>query len=368
MMLDTSNNIFNHMLQESDSTFVFSCLSVINLLWVYFNVFDNLARHEYLEFSHEDDIECRIIYNDEFRNLSFKLRNIFESSHWYKLQSEGFVYVNNFVFYNKDLKLIEEDVNPVLKSSNVKIHEFDPEITSEDLTQLIIQTVDCETKWKVNKLKKIIPFSLELVEEIFYINKNKEIKIPMMQKTEKMFKYETNDFIAIGMHLNIYCMNFIAVLPKNDISLIDVHKFITGDNRNGLHDMMEESTEHVINLKMPKFKIESKFDLLAEMKTNIAKENLEEKKVNEKFIKLGNFFLDSKNDFEHIAMVDINEQGIKEVELKWNQYIPRSDSIKEITLNRPFLFYIVENMPLDEESTQFSNVPIFMGRYSGENN
>ncbi|WUR05119.1 serpin-type proteinase inhibitor 10 [Vairimorpha necatrix] len=369
MMLDISNTMFYGLLQESENTLVFSPLSVINLLWLYYNGSENLKdRNEY-------DLKS---YNREFKDLNEKICNIFESTHWYKKQSKGFVYINNFVFYNKDLKLIDKEI---FTSTNVKLQEFKQGIKAKTLSKLIKRTVNKTTKWKINEILNIKNnvltaknlntaqyksvwktfFSNVLVHENFYIRENKIIKIQMMQKKDKMLVLDTNDFIAVGVSLNIANLKFVAVLPKNNKKLQDIHYEINKDNIYGLHDMMAKAERNIVNLKMPKFTVESKFDIFKEMKTEAIGNKAE-------FTDLLESFLKSENDYEHVAMVDINEQGVKEKDSSSDMSDDDEEELKEIILNRPFLFYIVDSVFVNLGLSRSVYTPIFMGKYSGNNN
>ncbi|WUR05115.1 serpin-type proteinase inhibitor 9 [Vairimorpha necatrix] len=387
MMLDISDQVYDQMLQENTNTFVFSPLSIINLFWIYFNVHEKIVKHESPEFVFKDYIQCIKTYNDEFHDLNIEFCNIFESSQWYKKQTEGLVYQDNFVFCNKKLNLISKIKQDIVDTPDLVLKEFEPTLETEHIPNLIVQTVNNKTKWLLNKIPDVcrknfeikflntvlytsvweIPFLTVLDEQNFYINENTTVKLPMMQKIDRMFEYDTVDFLAIGLPLNVYCMNLIAVLPKNGKNLCDIQKFIMGNNRNGLNDIMAKATENTINLTMPKFKIESVLNLASKMKNEPVKKILKENNIDENFINFENIFSNSKNHFEHIAMVDINDHGANDIELEISSDTSESDQVKEIQLNRPFLFYIVENIVLDDEAKRFSSVPIFMGRYSGEN-
>ncbi|WUR05114.1 serpin-type proteinase inhibitor 8 [Vairimorpha necatrix] len=388
MMLDISDVIYDQMLQENTNTFVFSPFSVINFLWIYFNVYEKIAGDTCLDFDLKNFVQRKKSYNVEFTDINHQIRNIFDKTNWFLEQghSEGFVYLNNFIFCKDESNLIFEIDQKITRSPNLIITEYQSSLKSEDLSKLISQTINSEVKWRLNKIPNVcrnnlntkilntvlyssvweIPFITELENENFYINKNKTVKITMMQKTDKMLKFETDDFIAVTLPLNIYCMNFIAVLPKNDKNLFDIHKSITGNNRNGLNDLMSKATEHFLTLTMPSFKVESVLNLVFKMKNESVKKIFKENNIDENFINFENVFINSQTDFEHIAMVDINDHGANDIELKMSSS-SESDEFKEIQLNRPFLFYIVENIALDDELKRFSSVPIFMGRYSGEN-
>ncbi|WUR05113.1 serpin-type proteinase inhibitor 7 [Vairimorpha necatrix] len=389
MVLDLSNDLFNQLLQESTDSLVFSPLSVVNLIWIYINAFVNLSGHEWPEFSAEDLEQCKRIYNQEFKDLNSRINRIFIESCYSAKRSKSYVQTNNFIFCNVDLKLINTISDVILKSQKIIIQEFGSNIKIENLSKLITYTVTYLTGCELNKLSQIchhdirntllnttlyknvwkFPFSSELISETFHINENESKEITMMQKTEKMWEIETGDFQMVEIICSVNSLRFIAVLPKNNMSLQDVHKLITKDNRNGIHDIMAKSERRNVCLKIPKFKVESTFDILSEMKTEVVKKLFKKENGNEEFKKIITLFLNSKEDFKHVAMVDISEKGVKEIESNASSYFTQSEPVKEITFNKPFLFYIVDLVWLDNiEPGEMVFIPCFMGKYSGESN
>ncbi|WUR05120.1 uncharacterized protein VNE69_12105 [Vairimorpha necatrix] len=168
MMLDISNNIFIQLLQESDNTFVFSPLSIINLLWIYFNGFGNVSNNKKSMFL-ELDI-CRKSYNKEFHNLFHNLSDIFEKTNWYNKKSGGFLYLKNFVFCNKDLNLTRDFHKMISKSPYVKIQEFFNVLKNDEISQLINLTINKYTKFKLNNIPSTIQDKLnpKLVNTVLY--------------------------------------------------------------------------------------------------------------------------------------------------------------------------------------------------------
>ncbi|WUR05121.1 serpin-type proteinase inhibitor 11 [Vairimorpha necatrix] len=181
----------------------------------------------------------------------------------------------------------------------------------------------------------------------------------MIQKIEKMFEIETTEFQMVQLSCSIKNLSFVAVLPKK-YNLKDIHNLILKNSRGALFNIMLKTKKHFVSLKIPKFKVESKVDIIKEMKTDAVKKVL---RNNQQFLILSNKFLESQNDYEHVAMVDINEEREKKSK---NFY--KTKKIKEVIFNRPFLFYVIKHVRLDNYSHLNSFIPCLMGRYTGNEN
>jgi len=146
--------------------------------------------------------------------------------------------------------------------------------------------------------------------------------------------------------------SFIALLPNEGVDIYDYIKSLDANKWNGLWSSLEQGTVYV---SMPEFTCESDIDLMGIMQSLGVKDMFKGTKAD--FTQLGtspegNIYCGLFKQKTHITL---DRYGTKAGSLTVGGMLPESaspDHIKYVTLNRPFVYAIVDNE---------NKLPIFIG-------
>ena len=184
-----------------------------------------------------------------------------------------------------------------------------------------------------------------------------KVQVPTMVQTFKAQYTETEINRLVVLPFEEDNIHFVASIPKDTTNFDPLTAFKATDIPQAL-----EGTKKKVNLTMPKFKIERTFDV----------KDLVQKLGLSKIFGFGN-----SEDFRGIiqdgevvvsaitqkAVIELDEHGAKaaavtEMMLLGSCYNPNPEPIIEMTLNRPFAFFLVDKK---------SKLILFSGVYRGTN-
>jgi serpin B len=92
-----------------------------------------------------------------------------------------------------------------------------------------------------------------------------KIQVPLMHKSENLAYFDAGKFQVVHIPYDGHALSMVVLLPKEPNGLPELEKSLTASN---LKQWITKMTTHKVDLKLPKFKTTSRFDLsktLAEM-------------------------------------------------------------------------------------------------------
>ena len=148
---------------------------------------------------------------------------------------------------------------------------------------------------------------------------------------------------------------FAALLPNEDISISDYVNSLTGEK---LAEILANKQSESVRTSIPKFKSECSY-LLNDYLKDMGMSDAFEGSVAD-FSKLGNMADSSGiyiNRVLHKTYIEVAEKGTRAgaataVEMNFEGMIQEPDEIKEVYLNRPFVYMIIDTT---------ANLPLFIG-------
>lgn len=159
---------------------------------------------------------------------------------------------NSFtVDFSNGVEAANEINNWVDKQTNGKIEKIVGKINP--MTKLIlINAIYFKGEW-------VSGFGTSLTKPAtFYVNPNKEVKVPMMYQEGK-FKYMENDtFQALEMPYKGENLSMIVLLPKDKHGIGEVEESLSAAN---LKRWISEMKEQKVKVYFPKFRLETDYDL-----------------------------------------------------------------------------------------------------------
>jgi len=185
----------------------------------------------------------------------------------------------------------------------------------------------------------------------FKLSNGKEESVDFMNSEETVFlKDDKAEGFTKSYENGKY--SFVALLPNENISIDNYIASLSGDSF--INILKNQSKDNVIT-SLPKFKSESKINLVKPLRQMGLKECFDSSTAN--FTKMINnspddIYVDS---ILHKTFISVDTEGTKaaavtKVDIKAGSAM--NESIHKIILNRPFVYAIIDNT---------TNLPIFMG-------
>ncbi len=265
----------------------------------------------------------------EINNNSYNIKDnidlLLDTYESYSLK-ETIINVNNLYYSNT----IEKDYLKELKSTNITIKDVkDLEDTKRtiylnDNEIISINTFNYTNEWEVN-------FNPNFIKASEFYNGDEITAVDMMFAEENT--YLENNY-AIGFKKNYKNNNysFVGILPKKDeyqASNID------------LNSLLKNEKKGPVRIGLPRFSLNSEIDLKEILsnridfnRTNLTKLNSSNPKTNELLLK---------------TTFTVGDKGTINTSIKTNKNITtiEQDYKKEIVLNRPFYFLVINNQTND---------------------
>ncbi len=252
------------------------------------------------------------------------------------------IYKSNFDESTKD------DINNwVSKETDGQIEDILEEAPSEDTVMYLVNALSFDAEWdriyKENEIREGEFISEDGDrEEVDFMNSNEYGYIELDNAKGVIKPYADNKY------------SFVAVLPEEGHTVSELVKNLDGKTLN--QAIKNKSDEKVIT-SIPKFEFEYDVKLNDSLKNLGVKDAFSGEKAdftNMAVSQEGNIFIDK---VIHKTKIEVDEKGTKAgaatvVEMVKESALEESPDVKEVILNRPFMFMIIDN--------EF-NIPIFAG-------
>ncbi len=278
------------------------------------------------------------------------------NSIWFK-DDEGLNVNRDFLQTNKDYydasvykaafdKSTKDDINAWVKDkTNGMIETLLEEAPSKDAVMYLINALSFDAEWE-NIYK-----DTQINDGEFTLENGEKQVVEFMSSSE--FSYLENE--TVTGFIKPYKDNkyaFVALLPKENISMVDLLKSF--DTKN-LISLLENKKDKEVNVKIPKFSMEFNALLNEPLQSLGILDAFDEKKAD--FMGLGksidgNIYI---SRVIHKTKIDLDEKGTKAGAVTAVEMDTESapiEEVKKVILDRPFFFMIV-----DIEQ----NLPLFMG-------
>uniref|UniRef100_A0AC35TMF5 SERPIN domain-containing protein n=1 Tax=Rhabditophanes sp. KR3021 TaxID=114890 RepID=A0AC35TMF5_9BILA len=270
------------------------------------------------------------------------------------------LYLANSIYLAEDLTLENEFMEVIGEYYNGQINQVDfkdsavvaDEINNfvEQITNHVIKNMVSSDSFNENTrlvLINAIYFKasfdnifdeVDTYESDFYMTSDKTKKVEMMHKTDRYFYNENDQFQILIIPYNYYSQYFYILLPKENTEL---NEALTTFNADTFVSLSEEASENKVQVSLPKFKIDSKFEMKDVLKC-LGMSNL--------FSDKADFSGISKNEGLQISSIhqkasfEVNEKGVEAAAATASFFggcapsLPQKEFI--FCANRPFMFFI----------------------------
>lgn len=304
---------------------------------------------------------------DELNEYLHSYMNRLNSSEWAKLLAANSIWTNNNApfavredFLQKNADYYKADIfradfnEATLDAINAWVKEGTDGMIEKILDEMspnavmyLVNTLLFEAEW----VKKY--FDVDVTEGEFTAYSGEKRKAEFMHSTEHTY---LEDELATGFikpYLGSYA--FAALLPNEGV---DIDDYIASLNGEKLANTLKNAGEgYIVNAALPKFA----FDFSAGLNDALSAMGMagafdpESAEFTEMFdCKKGDVVI---NRVIHKTHIEVGEQGTKAgaatlVEMNDGAAFPGEDRIKTVTLDRPFVFMIIDTE---------TNIPLFIG-------
>jgi serpin B len=179
-------------------------------------------------------------------------------------------------------------------------------------------------------------------EQPFKLGGGKEVNAPLMYRKGRVKLMETPGFQAVELSYKGDAFSMVVLLPKKIDGLPELEKSLNAENFKTWIAGLENSWEQKVDLYLPKFKLETKYDnLIPTFQRLGVKDAFREGKANFSGIggSPGSIYV---GKIVHKAFVEVNEEGTEAAAATAVQMVPASASPPppEFRADHPFLFLI----------------------------
>ena len=368
---DFSWKVFEMMLKGNsyNSNIVVSPFSLLHLLGILVS---------------ETEIESKVVLKNveyesngnEFANMVSDFSKRIESSTFGTNAVEE-ACLNTFLFYDKNCESSSTPRGRTTRLFNAKSHPINfndlPKSMSEinaliseatngmipdyinnmmDLrTSLVINTLYLEKEWN----NKFTSFDKEN-----FSAENGDFLVDMMEQEEEFYAYENEQFQAIQMSYKKSMCSFIAVLPKDGVSLSEIQQYLAKDDN--LCSLVSKMDRFLVDLKIPKFSIEKDFELTGLLKeiVDVTRTNTEASTVESE----SKTNVLSLRKTSQRLVFSIDEIGTKAVSVTGTVFVDGCRKLSKMRMhfNRPF-FYCLSKLLRVDSDYQYREFPLIMGTY-----
>ena len=343
----------------SNSNVTIAPMSVMNALAVTANGADGKTSEQMRKVLGDGASMARINknmrwYNGKLKSYSkAKLRNA--NAIWY--HNDGSLKINK-KFVSKAKKYYKAKVSGADFGSSATVNEINSWVAQKtnDMIKRVISNLQpsdriaivnaqyFDAKWRV-------PFEADRTKtKVFKNAKGQKHKVKMMFCTERKYIKGTNVVGFVKPYAKGY--SYVALLPKKGMSLKSYVKTLDGDT---FRKLVSKTTDATVNVAMPKYSVTyANEGMEAQLKAMGIKSAF---KRSADFSKMGtdsagNLYIGS---VIHKTKVDVDEEGTKAAAVTAivmrASAMPNPD-VKNVTLNRPFVYAIVDNS---------TKLPVFIG-------
>ncbi|CAG2188617.1 AT3 [Mytilus edulis] len=220
----------------------------------------------------------------------------------------------------------------VSKQTNGKIKDLiKEEWIDSNMVMFIINAIYFKATWE----KQFSPKNTR--KGTFYLPFDKTIEIDMMNIRTTVPYFKGQDFSAIALPFKGGNFDMVIILPDEKVGLQNIETKITPESLKTISTGFKSSFN---SITIPKFKLQSEFDLKEELPKLGVTEIFDELKAN--FTKL--IVERTPNLFVKVALhkvvFNLNEAGVEGAAGTVFGIGSKSGGGLEFTANRPFLFYV----------------------------
>jgi len=236
----------------------------------------------------------------------------------------------------------------VEEATRNKIHDLISPDSLNDLTRLVLINAvyfkgDWETQFKKERTVE---------DHDFYLNENDTKKVAMMQIQSDFAYYETSDYQVLGLPYVGNQVYMYVILPREKNGLQDLLNNLNGPT---LAQLLQKKGKTKVRVKLPRFKIESKFELTPTLKTlgitDVFGDTADLSGV------AGNREL-KVSEVVHKAFVEVNEKGTEAAAATGVQFRLLSSidpTPPEFHADHPFAYFLIEK---DQGNVLFSGLVV----------
>ncbi len=218
----------------------------------------------------------------------------------------------------------------------------------EDLTIALFNAIAFMSEWED-------PYEEDDIYDEDFTSASGDIEEVKMLHSEEESYYEDED--AVGVRKPYKCKgereyNFVALLPNEDLSLPEYIRSLSAEKL--AHILSGFERHWKVETAIPAFTVDSELDLeriLEQMGVSDAFDRERADLSGMAELKSGNIYI---SGLKQKAYIKVDEWGTKAAAVTWDVVgcAPNIYEMKEVKLDRPFMYMIVE---------QRSQIPIFMG-------
>ena len=238
-------------------------------------------------------------------------------------------------------QFVEDNTNGMVKNILDKI--------PKEAVMYLVNALAFEARWEE-------PYDeYQIGEQVFTTEDGREQTVELMY-TEEDFSYVENELVT-GFLKNYEGgrYGFVALLPKEGMRIEELIDSLSGDS---LSDLLSYRREGKVLTAMPKFQTEFDVEMSEVLKNMGMTDAFDDEKAN--FSGMGTYAGEDLfiSRVLHKTFISVAEQGTRAGAATVVEMAPEAamepEEIKEVILNRPFLYMI-----WDRET----NMPIFMGAF-----
>jgi serpin B len=336
-------NFYSHVTQDKESNVFFSPTSIFTAFAIaYEGAKDNTASEMKDVFGFEsDESKRRMGFADMQKQLNMKQQN-------------NTISLANALWIAENFKVLPEYVDTAKTYYNSEVESVNF-ASKEKGIDLINSWVDEKTHGKIKKIFEELDPATELVitnaiyfkgiwEEPFektkttvgdfHVGIDNAVKVPMMQSKTTFPNVAVNDLVQI-VELPYEGENFsmLILLPRNVDGMKSLEESLSADNLTKWKDELKKMKTKVY---MPKFKLETKYDL----KSILQEMGIHDAFHDADFTGIANSGLYIEKAV-HKAFVEVNEEGTEAAAATGIAMLTSGPF--EFTVDRPFIFIIQDN-------------------------
>ncbi len=218
---------------------------------------------------------------------------------------------------------------------------------SEDAVMYLINALTFDAQWD----DQYEDYQIE--DGTFTALNGTERTVSMMQSTEGSY-YEDEHAVGFSKPYR-YGYSFVALLPDEDTDILDYVSTLDGER---IHNLLENPQRYDVNAKLPAFETDYstslKDSLESSMPDAFSQESADFSRMADVNNPEKNLYI---NDVIHKTYISVDKNGTKAaavtaVEMYATASAREEREIKEVILDRPFVYLIVDNANM---------LPLFMG-------
>ncbi len=306
-------------------------------------------------YSHDEITNLLKFYQNDTENL-FTIVNAAFAQEKYNFNEKYFDLLKDYNALIKQANFIDDtkreearlEINQwVMDNTNDKIEDLLDKSSVDKLTRLVLlNAIHFKADW-------MYEFPEDRTRQMIFQHPSRQYIASFMHTKQKFLYFEDSTFSMLEIPYTDNQAAMYVILPKDTC----INNFIDNLNYANFTSAIESSKEEIIDLLIPKFKIEDKYKL---------KKNLKEMGMLRAFTTKANFKgMNGRSDLMiddviHQSFIEVNEKGTEAAAA--TAVVVRQKSQPKTTylnFNRPFIFVIVEK---NEKSI------LFIGKFMNPEN